>query len=409
MAGYGTTPAAAQQDVQNQSVADRSRPDYTPEPIYVGGIAIEPTVVAGVQADNNIYARDDLKRGDALATLEPRVRATLDTGMLQTTFDVRSFHARYFSTAEENTDGFSAAGLAVYGDVTDTRVEGYLEYTNRSEDRSRIDSLTDTLVRGRYERSIARLGVRQRFGFLSLSGSAGVRRLDYPSVTDSNGVLQDYSNRNQTNWTLSGEANYSRSGQSSFFVVGQYNRRLYDIRLGDPEFDRITDFDRSAHGYRLEVGYARQITSLLYLKAQVGILRFDFDDPLLPTISGPAFDLSALWNVTPLTSIQGSLRRSIDESVGPDNAGIARTELSVTVDHELLRNLILSADGRFADLSPAGDFSPSTEYDARLSARYLVDRNWSIDGFAQYLARDTESASRNFNAVSAGVAVSYAF
>ena len=49
--------------------------------------------MAGILYADNLYARDDIPRDDAITPFEPRLRAKLDAGQFQTVQGVRRFHA----------------------------------------------------------------------------------------------------------------------------------------------------------------------------------------------------------------------------------------------------------------------------------------------------------------------------
>jgi len=401
--------ALAQADVRGQSVVDRSRPEFDSKPININGIEVTPTVTIGATYDSNILARSDIVISDALVTVEPRLVASLDRGLANVTFDLRSYHARYLSTPRENTDDFSGSTRVVYGDSTDTRLETFVEYSKQSESRSSIDSVADTAVRGRFEKIVAGLGATQRFGSFTAQIHGGINRLNYFDVRDSSGAFRDFSHRDFTAYYARGELAYSRSGSSSLFMTGEYRRREYDLSPGNPAFDPAVRFDRSGDSFTVEMGYQRQVTSLLFARAGIGYLNYRFDDQRLPEVSALAFHGSLLWNVTPLTSIQAYARRSVDETVAPDLAGVTRTEFSLKADHELRRNLILSASARYADLSPIGLGRASHDYTLRVSATYLKSRRWRLSAFAQQRSRTSADPVRSFDATTFGISVTYGF
>jgi len=69
------------------------------------------------------------------------------------------------------------------------------------------------------------------------------------------------------------------------------------------------------------------------------------------------------------------LRRKLARDGDDDLIRTVRNEgymFTADVDHELLRNLILSAGVRYARINPAGLSPKSREYEARLGARYLL-------------------------------------
>jgi len=162
-----------------------------------------------------------------------------------------------------------------------------------------------------------------------------------------------------------------RSGTSAFVRV-QSEKRTYDLRPGDVGFDPITQTDRSSKGLKAEAGLGVELTSLIYGNVRVGYMKQNYADALLRDVSGISYGADLLWNITPLTSLKFTADRAVDETSSQTTAGNLRSEFTANVDHELLRNLILSAGGRYARINPAGLSPKSQEYEAKLGARYLL-------------------------------------
>ena len=102
-------------------------------------------------------------------------------------------------------------------------------------------------------------------------------------------------------------------------------------------------FDRDSWGRELVAGTAADLGGVFLGEVFAGHLQRSYDDPGLPRISGPAFGGLLQWNATPLTTLNARLARGIEESV-LQASGFLSTRTEVGVDHELLRNLVLSAN-----------------------------------------------------------------
>jgi hypothetical protein len=86
------------------------------------------------------------------------------------------------------------------------------------------------------------------------------------------------------------------------------------------------------------------------------------------------------WAPTLLTTLRLDVSRTIEESIRRDAVSFNRTQGGLSVDHEFLRNVILSADAR-ADYREYQNPNESA-FDAlfTLSTRYLINRNLSLVG-----------------------------
>ena len=403
LVGSYSSRACAQDDVIGQSVRDRARTQFAPVPLNIAGFQIRPSIDGEVAYDDNIYARNDLRRDDAIVTVAPRLRAQRDDGLFDFDLALESEHRRYLSTASENADDFRSIARVGYGDRNDTRADLRVSYAVQSEDRSRIDAISDTSVRGRYGDFDADLSAGQRLGAFGIRGNLRYRDVSYLDRRNTSGDLIDFSFRDFSIREAGATLSYAPYQNSELFVAGKYERRAFAAPdLNDPN---SFPFDRSADGFRLEAGFRRQVSALLFLRVQAGYLRYNFDDPQLKTVSGLAFDAEALWNVTPLTSIEVRAQRALDENASPDFAGNRRTEATARIDHELLRNLILNAEVRLSHSSPVGGLSSSARFDGAVGAEYLISPRLRLLASARHEQRNSNSSNIEFsrNIVRAGL------
>jgi hypothetical protein len=151
------------------------------------------------------------------------------------------------------------------------------------------------------------------------------------------------------------------------------------------------------------------LTGLLYGEARVGYMKRDYSDPGYRDTSGLSFGVDLLWNVTPLTSIRFGADRAIEESSSTIAAGNRRTQFDLSLDHELLRNLILGGAVGYARIEPLGPIPSSSAYLGRLDARYLVSRRVSLRGGYLFTKRTSASIDRRFeeNRLSGGVTLTF--
>lgn len=401
--------ARAQQDVQRVSVANRSRSDYDPLGIRVGTMVFYPAVKASASIDDNIYAQKANKISDEILSVSPSLMAIQTTPLSNARVTISSQHDRYASRSTENADDYRATGTAQYGIGTPLVLNGGFTLARLSEDRTNLGSYSQSAQPIRYTTLESELGAQQALGSLGLGLSGRARRVTYSQGLDAMGAPIDYSFRNFNTYQGTARVGFSRTGLSQIYVSGTYDRQIYDRRPGDANFDPLTSYDRTSSGGRIELGYSRQVSSLIYLDAQIGYLHQKFADSRLKTVSGLAYSANLLWNFTPLTSITGRLTRAVDETASPLTAGNLRSEGTIQVDHELLRNLIISANGRYAKISPSGPDASSDELEAGLSARLLLNRRISVEGDVRHRSRASDNTAIAFSANTATVGLTFGF
>ncbi len=136
---------------------------------------------------------------------------------------------------------------------------------------------------------------------------------------------------------------------------------------------------------------AVELSRLVRADVALGWMEQNYTDSSLKDISGWSSDARVRWSVTQLTTLRFTVNRAINETTSNNVSGIIRTSAGVGVDHELLRNLILKADARYANSDYQGD--PAAREDDTLTfsagADYKMNRNFF--GGLNYTYTDRDS------------------
>ena len=200
---------------------------------------------------------------------------------------------------------------------------------------------------------------------------------------------------------------YDAGGGIAGFVQVSADQLRYDddtLLIGGT----VTPFERNSNGFRAEVGASFELTSLIYGEARVGYLRRNNFNTNIRDVGGLSFAANVLWNVTPLTTVRLVADRTVEDSSSQIVAGNLRTQGTVTVDHELLRNLLLNASVRYADINPIGLSASSQELEGNVGASILLNRRFRFQ--ARYrLYNRTSDIFNNFvsNRVTLSVAARF--
>ena len=193
---------------------------------------------------------------------------------------------------------------------------------------------------------------------------------------------QDYRDRQEL--TLTGEVGFALSPDKALFLTGAYNWVDFDQgRTGFPE--------RDSEGYRLTVGAETDLTRLIRGRLDVGYFSQEYDDPAFETLDGMAVEAAIEWFPTELTTVTLNAERGVAQSAIVSTGGYISNDVTLGVDHELLRNLILSGfvaygEDEYDDPLLDGSGAPLTDPDgnvltqsadkwgAGLGATYYVNR-----------------------------------
>lgn len=402
-AGAALVPAIAAAQEQptyrakpdERSVAERYRPEYQPIGGRLGSFFLYPSLKVTSIATDNVLASDADKRSDAFAEVlgDAQLRSNWSRHSLNLdAFVSQSVHAR------QSTEDATEYGGQIDGRLDATRdanIGLVLRAERLVEDRSSYTSPTGAREPVRYGQLTGVLTSEQTFDRLELLTTVSVLRQRFRDTRANDGTLLSQKYRDVTIVSAGGSATYALTPDFGLLLSGTVDKRSYALPASDPL--QPGNVDRDSSGGRIEAGVRLSLTSLLYGQIRAGYLVRHYVDGTLRDASGASFGADVLWNVTPLTSVRLSADRRVDEASSATIAGNRVTELSTTVDHELLRNVILTGVLRYADIAPLGPAPSSTEFGGRLAGRYLANRRLSLRGSYNYGQRLSDVPGRQYH------------
>ncbi len=175
-------------------------------------------------------------------------------------------------------------------------------------------------------------------------------------------------------YTESLKFGYDVSPDTNLYIRGTLNQRDYRLRpptLGIP-------LDRNSNGYEVVGGSDFKITSIMQGGIYVGYHEQSYEDVSLSDVSGLAYGADVQWFATPLTTVTLNATSSIEETTTLGASGYQSNSFGVTVDHELMRNIILTGNVGYS----LSDYDTITRQDdtirAGLGVQYLVNRNFDL-------------------------------
>ncbi|HEY4135444.1 MAG TPA: outer membrane beta-barrel protein [Alphaproteobacteria bacterium] len=348
-----------------QLLVDRKDRDFDhPQREATGSFQLYPKFETSVGYDDNLYRKDTNTSADEIFTFAPSL-------LLQSEW---ANHALYFSTgalAAEHVENTSENYLNYYVGTggrldieEDEFINGNLRFGQEHEQRDSPDDLglpEPTPYRTyagdlSYTKRGSAIYDRVAFNFL---------RSDYDDVGT---VNNDDRDRNE--YTLSWRVGWEDVPGMVYYLEPSVNTRVYDDEVDD------TGLRRSSKGWQLLAGINWDVSGVTYAEFGVGYMSQDYDDALLPTVSGWSMNSKLLWNTTELVTMTAEAQRSIDETTQVDASGILATRASFTVDYEALYNLILDAKVSWRNDEYQGNSRNDDTWIYSVGARYLMTENY---------------------------------
>jgi len=356
--GYETMPGV--------TVLSRARPDYQPPGIPIDSFLVSPSIEEGLGYDSNVLGSPGSPGSWTLGT-HPSVQVKSNWSRDAVSGILGLDDTRYLDTpSQSRTDATAAFGgtLAIGRDDL-TLAAAYLD---RHEDRTALDALpSDTPIAFRLFDA----------------------RIDYTMVLDRLALTPnlDFSNYQYSNTTILG-APASQSYRNRNIVAGGVTARYEIMPLQNallvlratstnylvPQAGQPT---RNSTGALLLAGLSDDRDAIWRYRLLLGWEQREFAASAYPAHGAPVAEAELIWAPTGMTTVTGTLTRSIEDAAQEGVSGYTRTAGTLTIDHEYERNILLQATGgvQHADFLQGG--GQQTAFLFGLGVTWLIDRQMS--------------------------------
>lgn len=373
--------AQAQQVDPNTTVTERPRPEYDALGIRSGAFLIFPELgITGSYSDNVGFDEDD-EDSDFVTEIEPSVSIVSQWSRHLLQLEVGSDIAIHAEESDEDFQDFFALGDGRYDISRQTNVVGNAQARLTHEGRDDPEDAGDDELTEIYEFG-GGLSINHQINRLGFTLGGDVLR----SVFDDD----DEEDRNANVYDLLLRTSYEVSPRFDMFVEGRYNIEDRDDNVDDNGIERDTD------GYEARIGADLDLTAVLFGEVFAGYRVQRFEEDAFDDETGVSFGVDLNWNPTLLTSVGFSGQRDFRPTDEGGAASNFRTEFGVTVDHEVLRNLIVNGEARYQNDDFRGDDREDDSILLGAGATYWINRNLSVNAGYDYSERDSNEAGEDF-------------
>lgn len=393
----GVSVAQAQPEERlRQGVLDRDRPAYAARGMRAGNFLIYPALELKLAHDDNIYAQDTSDQGDFIFETKPEIK--VESNLPRHAFYGRAVarNQTYFAKGDENrTDYFVGAGSRIdIRRTTNWNTEA--EFQTDTEDRGSPDANGAAAEPVSFRRFEGKSGIRYRPGRLNFESGGIFQRYDFDDVPLIGGGTQNNDDRDRNIYGAYGRLGFDVSPGYEVFTLGMFTVDKYDSSFDD------NGFNRDSHGYQVEGGARIEVSNLISTEVSVGYLSRDYRDPRLLGVSGVSTELKGEWYVTRLTTVLFGASRRIQETTlidtfGNAASGYLESSFDVGVDHELLRNVILSLYYRYGIRDYEGISRTDHTHDVTFRTIYMLNRYLSVAGEYHYTTRESDAPGEDYD------------
>jgi len=383
LAGTTAAGAAAQsivpRDVERGiTVNTRPRPDFDPLGVRLGGFRLNASAEPGLGWDSNVFGRRNNVESDGYVTERADVSLNSDwtTHALGLSADMQG--RQYFSHSELDWTDWSAGGFGRYDLSADTNVEGRYRHYRSHLDVYNFDVQSAGIFRPvPYDSDEIQVSGNTRFNRLGLLATGVYRTYRFEDVPDlgpvGNVSINDFD-------TMIGAF-----GASYALAPGRFVNAVF--RVQDISYTDSASRDRDSFTWEALVGFQYDFDGVWQGRIAIGWRERDYRGAQFKNLSGPAVEGSLTWAPTLLTTVRLSVATSIEESIRRDAVSYRRTTGAVNLDHELLRNVILSGEARVEQRDYERPDQSVTDGIFTLGATWLINRNLALVGTYSFYNR----------------------
>lgn len=377
-------------------VRDRVKPEYEPLGIKAGAFTVRPELEVAAEYNDNVFAADTAEEEDFVFRIAPSVAIDSDWSRNALGLRAKLVDWRYVDFSSEERTDWSVDGNGRLDIGSRSSVRGSAGYEKTHEGREDAGSPLSLAEPSEYESTYGGLGFTHEFNRLQVRGDVTLRNYDFKAYKNAFGGTTNQDYRDYDRVDYAGRADYALPKGGVVFVEGGFNTRTYDQETAVVGGTISQDSD----GYRALVGTRVDLTNLLRGEIAAGYMKQDYDDARLSDASGLAVRADMQWFVTGITTIGFGGSRDVQESgiffnpVGSNvGGGAVVSSVYGRVDHELLRNVVLSGDVAYRDYDYKSFDRTDERIEAGVGVDYLMNRTFKFGLGYRYDDRASSGAS----------------
>lgn len=386
---------------KNVTVRERPRPDYEAVGLKTGGFTLYPRVTIGVEHNDNIYATRNNEQTDEIWRVKPELAARSNWSRHALGAFASASINRYADFGTEDTEEYTVAVNGRLDIVRGSNISGSLQYQALTEPRTSPQSPVGSIKPIEYDLITSKLTGVKEFNRIRLTGNLSDMDYDFNDGLTTSGAVVEQDTRDRNEFYYGGKLEYAVSPDTALFLALLGNNKDYDLAIAG----------RDSDGYVATVGANFELTDVVRGNLAVGYMKQTYDNPLYGKIDGLSAEGKVEWFPTALTTVTATGGRTIEESVAGGSPGYISNNIGLNIDHELLRNVLLSANASYGKDEYEKIDRDDKRTGAGASVAYLLNRRVGVFLTYTYLEQKSSGAARGTtftdNKLAASVALQF--
>lgn len=374
------------------TVRSRARPEYDAPGIAAGPFIVRPLLDETFGYDDNIVGGEN---GHGSSLVESNASASANTNFsrdnIGVTADVDDF--RYLDRPRQSHTDYSGSiggGLDIGRDQLD------LSYSHLNGNEEPYD----IGATGNYTAQLAKpLNFTDDDVRLSYATTAGrfsfVPNVDYQLLRlahgDFTGIptnLQPYYNQSLR------DRNILQGGVVMRYELQPQRQIVVVLSGNDNHYIRIAGQDSQTYTFLTGLDYL--LSGALRARALVGFEEREYSGSQYSSQSAPVAEADLVWTPTGLTTVTARYARTMEEASADTYTGYLYDRVSLIVDHELLRNVLLQASIRYQHADYLQSVQTQSIYTGGLGATWLINRNLQLAASYEFSDQQTNQVGQSF-------------
>lgn len=375
---------------RNVSVLQRPHPGYEALGVRQGAFMIWPKVTVSGEYNDNIFATEDNKVADGVFHTTPEVNVTSNWSRHALNAYARTIFNQYAQNSNQNTTDYAVGANGQLDVLRSLGVFGGASFGHLTEPRTNAGSEGQDFP-VRFEQTGAYLAAAKTFNRLKLSARGDWTNYNYLNTTGN----FPQNDRDRDQWLATLRADYAVSPDTAVFVEVAGNWREY--RLGASPIENgvavYPNFvNRDSDGVTALVGANFDLAALVRGEIGLGYIEQSFKDSALDDYSGFGARGQVEWFPTQLTTVTLTGSRSVEDASMAGASTYLSSNVGLKVDYELLRNVIVSANGSYGDDNYRGIDRKDKRYGAGVGASYFMNRNVGLNLAYNFYKKEADGA-----------------
>jgi hypothetical protein len=371
---------------RNVAVDERPKPEYQPLPVRVGAFILDPTIAGGLEYNDNIYATNTNTVSDGIFHVDPSITAVSDWNRNQVSAFAKVDGDYYFDRTTENFTDYSFGAAGRLDVQHDLGFAAGATFEHDTEPRTSEASPVEAIHPIAYDYATGFIEGTKEFDRLRLTAKGTIDDYSYNNA-ETPGHAEIYEkDRDHTDLVGAFKAEYAYLPDFSLLASLVLNKHDYRNTLPG-------EILRNSDGYEATVGVNFDLTHLARGEFYLGYLDQTYDSSQFKDVSGFAIRGKVEYFPTQLTTVSLSGSRTVQDSGIFDVGGFFANDVALQVDHELLRNVVLTAQASYAE----DDYQNYSRTD-RISSEgvgvlYLMNRALTVKFNYTHLNQDSTGSN----------------